>query len=180
MTFRVVRTNQYNQDLGLIHSTNDNHLESPKEGSSIDHQVLSLYRLGLRCGTCSSELRFEGIGFSIGDFWIFIFEVEKIRCGLLVAIGWLGTDPSGARGFGKIVFRYEILCVSRWIDEFFGNGCLEDIRFEVYRFEKLHERLLFIEPYFFRLPSINAAVWSKIGGVELVFLRSFNWYSLET
>ncbi|KZV23572.1 hypothetical protein F511_36576 [Dorcoceras hygrometricum] len=39
MTFRVVRTNQYNQDLGIIHSTNGNHLESPKEGSSIDHQV---------------------------------------------------------------------------------------------------------------------------------------------
>ncbi|KZV24343.1 hypothetical protein F511_35570 [Dorcoceras hygrometricum] len=38
-TFRVVGTNQYNQDLGLIHSTNGNHLESPKEGSSIDHQV---------------------------------------------------------------------------------------------------------------------------------------------
>ncbi|KZV17971.1 filament-like plant protein 1 [Dorcoceras hygrometricum] len=33
------KTNQYNQDLGLIHSTNDNHLESPNEGSSIDHQV---------------------------------------------------------------------------------------------------------------------------------------------
>ncbi|KZV46993.1 calmodulin-binding protein [Dorcoceras hygrometricum] len=39
MTFRVVRTNQYNQDLGLFHSTNGNHLESSKEGSSIDHQV---------------------------------------------------------------------------------------------------------------------------------------------
>ncbi|KZV50964.1 urea carboxylase [Dorcoceras hygrometricum] len=39
MTFRVVRTNQYNQDLGLIHSTNGNHLENPNEGSSIDHQV---------------------------------------------------------------------------------------------------------------------------------------------
>ncbi|KZV38257.1 carboxyl-terminal-processing peptidase 1, chloroplastic [Dorcoceras hygrometricum] len=39
MTFRVVMTNQYNQDLGLIHSTNGNHLESPNEGSSIDHQV---------------------------------------------------------------------------------------------------------------------------------------------
>ncbi|KZV16945.1 hypothetical protein F511_35643, partial [Dorcoceras hygrometricum] len=39
MTFRVMRTNQYNQDLGLIHSTNGNHLESPKEGSSIDHQA---------------------------------------------------------------------------------------------------------------------------------------------
>ncbi|KZV52851.1 acyl-CoA dehydrogenase-related protein [Dorcoceras hygrometricum] len=37
MTFRVVRTNQYNQDLGLIHSTNGNHLKSPNEGSSIDH-----------------------------------------------------------------------------------------------------------------------------------------------
>ncbi|KZT76894.1 putative receptor-like protein kinase [Dorcoceras hygrometricum] len=39
MTFRVVRSNQYNQDLRLIHSTNGNHLESPNEGSSIDHQV---------------------------------------------------------------------------------------------------------------------------------------------
>ncbi|KZV35550.1 triacylglycerol lipase [Dorcoceras hygrometricum] len=39
MTFRVVRTNQYNQDIGLIHSTNGNHLESPNEGSSIDHQI---------------------------------------------------------------------------------------------------------------------------------------------
>ncbi|KZV16954.1 hypothetical protein F511_19740 [Dorcoceras hygrometricum] len=39
MTFRVMRTNQYNQDLGLIHSTNGNHLESLNEGSSIDPQV---------------------------------------------------------------------------------------------------------------------------------------------
>ncbi|KZV32744.1 hypothetical protein F511_24183 [Dorcoceras hygrometricum] len=33
------KTNQYNQDLGLFHSTNGNHLESLNEGSSIDHQV---------------------------------------------------------------------------------------------------------------------------------------------
>ncbi|KZV16306.1 hypothetical protein F511_28776 [Dorcoceras hygrometricum] len=33
------KTNQYNQELGLIHSTNGNHLESSNEGSSIDHQV---------------------------------------------------------------------------------------------------------------------------------------------
>ncbi|KZV34424.1 pentatricopeptide repeat-containing protein mitochondrial-like [Dorcoceras hygrometricum] len=33
------KTNQYKQDLGLIHSKNGNHLESPNEGSSIDHQV---------------------------------------------------------------------------------------------------------------------------------------------
>ncbi|KZV18101.1 hypothetical protein F511_35553 [Dorcoceras hygrometricum] len=33
------KTNQYNQDVGLIYSTNGNHLESPNEGSSIDHQV---------------------------------------------------------------------------------------------------------------------------------------------
>ncbi|KZV30341.1 guanosine nucleotide diphosphate dissociation inhibitor 2-like [Dorcoceras hygrometricum] len=46
MKFRVVRTNQYNQDLGLIHSTNGNHLESPNEGSSIDHQIfLALEKL---------------------------------------------------------------------------------------------------------------------------------------
>ncbi|KZV33426.1 hypothetical protein F511_38577 [Dorcoceras hygrometricum] len=39
MKFRVVRANLYNQDLGFIHSTNDNHLKSPNEGSSMDHQV---------------------------------------------------------------------------------------------------------------------------------------------
>ncbi|KZV46886.1 hypothetical protein F511_34011 [Dorcoceras hygrometricum] len=33
------KTNQYNQDLGLIRSTNGNHLESPNESSSIDHLV---------------------------------------------------------------------------------------------------------------------------------------------
>ncbi|KZV47732.1 hypothetical protein F511_11935 [Dorcoceras hygrometricum] len=42
MTFRVVSTNQYNQYLGLIHSTNGNHLESPNDGSSIDHQETDL------------------------------------------------------------------------------------------------------------------------------------------
>ncbi|KZV50975.1 calmodulin-binding transcription activator 2-like [Dorcoceras hygrometricum] len=35
-------TNQYNQDIGLIHSTNGNHLESPNEGSSIDHQLCAV------------------------------------------------------------------------------------------------------------------------------------------
>ncbi|KZV34518.1 hypothetical protein F511_21755, partial [Dorcoceras hygrometricum] len=33
-----------------------------------------------------------------------------------------------------------------------------------------------LEPYFLRLSSIYAAVWSKIGGAELVFLRPFDWY----
>ncbi|KZV58361.1 hypothetical protein F511_31250 [Dorcoceras hygrometricum] len=45
VTFRVVRTNQYNRDLGLIHSTNGNHLESSNEGSSIDHQDLQVAKL---------------------------------------------------------------------------------------------------------------------------------------
>ncbi|KZV38792.1 hypothetical protein F511_19842 [Dorcoceras hygrometricum] len=40
------KTNQYNQDLGLIHSTNGNHLESPNEGSSIDHQHVYWKKLG--------------------------------------------------------------------------------------------------------------------------------------
>ncbi|KZV38758.1 Antitermination NusB domain-containing protein isoform 1 [Dorcoceras hygrometricum] len=37
------KTNQYNQDLRLIHSTNGNHLESPNEDSSIDHQVTTMF-----------------------------------------------------------------------------------------------------------------------------------------
>ncbi|KZV55359.1 hypothetical protein F511_43447 [Dorcoceras hygrometricum] len=64
MTFRVVRTNQYNQDLGLIHSTNGNHLESTKEGSSIDHQVtiylhaqnITMLNMVLRIADTSLEL----------------------------------------------------------------------------------------------------------------------------
>ncbi|KZV32712.1 hypothetical protein F511_19154 [Dorcoceras hygrometricum] len=35
----IASVTRYIQDLGLIHSTNGNHLESPNEGSSIDHQV---------------------------------------------------------------------------------------------------------------------------------------------
>ncbi|KZV18834.1 splicing factor 3B subunit 1-like [Dorcoceras hygrometricum] len=36
------KTNQYNQDLGLIHSTNGNHLKSSNEASSIDHQNITV------------------------------------------------------------------------------------------------------------------------------------------
>ncbi|KZV30209.1 hypothetical protein F511_38710 [Dorcoceras hygrometricum] len=45
------KTNQYNQDLGLIHSTNGNNLESPNEGSSIDHQAALelIYASSPRC-----------------------------------------------------------------------------------------------------------------------------------
>ncbi|KZV30224.1 molybdate transporter 2 [Dorcoceras hygrometricum] len=55
MTFRVVRTNQYNQDLGRIHSTNGNHLQSPKEGSSIDHQLMSNVEQEADNSKCNSE-----------------------------------------------------------------------------------------------------------------------------
>ncbi|KZV55042.1 leucine--tRNA ligase, mitochondrial [Dorcoceras hygrometricum] len=60
MMFRVVRANLYNQDLGLIHSTNGNHLESPNEGSSIDHQVtIHLHAQNITMfptnGTCSEK-----------------------------------------------------------------------------------------------------------------------------
>ncbi|KZV58071.1 hypothetical protein F511_38680 [Dorcoceras hygrometricum] len=63
MTFRVVRTNQYNQDLRLFHSTNGNHLESPNEGSSIDHQVtihlhaqnITMFPTNETCETATAE-----------------------------------------------------------------------------------------------------------------------------
>ncbi|KZV17274.1 heat stress transcription factor A-5-like [Dorcoceras hygrometricum] len=52
--------NQYNQDLGLIHSTNGNHLESPNEGSSIDHQKSSAVMKSLehrRTAAATHEIR---------------------------------------------------------------------------------------------------------------------------
>ncbi|KZV35768.1 hypothetical protein F511_33266 [Dorcoceras hygrometricum] len=74
MTFRVVRTNQYNQDLGLIHSTNGNHLESPKEGSSIDHQV-TIY------------LHAQNITmFSTNETWYFASQILVSNSGGLILI----------------------------------------------------------------------------------------------
>ncbi|KZV19378.1 hypothetical protein F511_04239 [Dorcoceras hygrometricum] len=51
------KTNHYNQELGLIHSTNGNHLESPNEGSSIDHQLEKSHYLYSAAGSaCLLEL----------------------------------------------------------------------------------------------------------------------------
>ncbi|KZV21965.1 hypothetical protein F511_41859 [Dorcoceras hygrometricum] len=74
MTFRVVRTNQYNQDLGLIHSTNGNHLESPNEGCSIDHQV-TIY------------LHAQNITmFPINETWYFTSQILVSNSGGLILI----------------------------------------------------------------------------------------------
>ncbi|KZV40416.1 hypothetical protein F511_42843 [Dorcoceras hygrometricum] len=63
MTFRVVRTNQYNQDLGLIHSTNGNHLESPNEGSSIDHQQTTSF--------CNRQLQTPTAGCTATGYFLY-------------------------------------------------------------------------------------------------------------
>ncbi|KZV06844.1 hypothetical protein F511_45672 [Dorcoceras hygrometricum] len=74
MTFRVVRTNQYNQELGLIHSTNGNHFESPKEGSSIDHQV-TIY------------LHAQNITmFPTNETWYFASQILVLNSGGLILI----------------------------------------------------------------------------------------------
>ncbi|KZV35263.1 hypothetical protein F511_42180 [Dorcoceras hygrometricum] len=111
MTFRVMRTNQYNQDLGLIHSTNGNHLESPNEGSSIDHQV-TIY-----------------------------LHAQNIT-----------------------MFPTNETCVD-W-------KMRPDISYLLP--ESLRNPYCSPEPYFLSLPSIYAAVWSKIGGSELIFHRAFD------
>ncbi|KZV22359.1 hypothetical protein F511_25706 [Dorcoceras hygrometricum] len=49
-------------------------------------------------------------------------------------------------------------------------------RYFLYSSRDLCEPLLFIEPYFLRLPSNDAVVWSKAGGAEFVSLRAFDWY----
>ncbi|KZV16801.1 hypothetical protein F511_11727 [Dorcoceras hygrometricum] len=78
MTLRVVRTNQYNQDLGLIHSTNGNHLESPNEGSSIDHQVtIHLHAQNI-------------IMFPTNETWSF-----TLTCRCTMADGWRCSDAAG-------------------------------------------------------------------------------------
>ncbi|KZV52505.1 hypothetical protein F511_26633 [Dorcoceras hygrometricum] len=74
MMFRVVRTNQYNQDLGLIHSTNGNNLESPNEGSSIDHQV-------------TIHLNAQNITmFPTNETWYFTSQMKVSSCGVLILI----------------------------------------------------------------------------------------------
>ncbi|KZV24079.1 hypothetical protein F511_41745 [Dorcoceras hygrometricum] len=83
MTFRVVRTNQYNQDLGLIHSTNGNHLESPNEGSSIDHQVtihlhaqkITMFPTNETCSNDSAATQLQQLAFSDADF-IFYTKIQ--------------------------------------------------------------------------------------------------------
>ncbi|KZV38195.1 hypothetical protein F511_14392 [Dorcoceras hygrometricum] len=74
MTFRVVRANLYNQDLGIIHSTNSNHLESPNEGSSIDHQV-------------TIHLHAQNITmFSTNETWYFTSQMLVSNSGGLILI----------------------------------------------------------------------------------------------
>ncbi|KZV52228.1 membrane-bound transcription factor site-2 protease [Dorcoceras hygrometricum] len=68
------KTNQYNQDLGLIHSTNGNHLESPNEGISIDHQV-------------TIHLHAQNITmFPTNETWYFTSQMLVSRSGGLILI----------------------------------------------------------------------------------------------
>ncbi|KZV48255.1 hypothetical protein F511_29613 [Dorcoceras hygrometricum] len=68
------KTNQYNQDLGLIHSTNGNHLESQNEGSSIDHHV-TIY------------LHAQNITmFPTNETWYFASQIQVSSSGGLILI----------------------------------------------------------------------------------------------
>ncbi|KZV34302.1 hypothetical protein F511_27572 [Dorcoceras hygrometricum] len=74
MTFRVMRANLYNQDLGLIHSTNGNHLESSNEGSSIDHLI-------------TIHLHAQNITmFPINEMWYFTSQMLVSSSGGLILI----------------------------------------------------------------------------------------------
>ncbi|KZV25156.1 hypothetical protein F511_10417 [Dorcoceras hygrometricum] len=86
MTLRVMRTNQYNQDLGLIHSTNGNHLESPNEGSSIDHQVtIYLHAQNITVFPTNETCVYDGVPVlllasvsSVRSYELVLFVVELI------------------------------------------------------------------------------------------------------
>ncbi|KZV25437.1 thioredoxin-like 3-3 [Dorcoceras hygrometricum] len=93
MTFRVVRTNQYNQDLGLIHSTNGNHLESPNEGSSIDHQITSLAELSRRSRKLARERKQQQQDQAVGGY-----ALQSCRC-CSPAVKRFGRDSSSIKAF---------------------------------------------------------------------------------
>ncbi|KZV44750.1 hypothetical protein F511_34680 [Dorcoceras hygrometricum] len=68
------KTNQYNQDLGLIHSTNGNHLESPNEGSSVRYQVtIHLHAQNIKM-------------FPINETWYFTSQMLVSSSGGLILI----------------------------------------------------------------------------------------------
>ncbi|KZV28225.1 hypothetical protein F511_02095 [Dorcoceras hygrometricum] len=68
------KTNQYNKGLGLIHSTNGNHLESSNEGSSIDPQV-------------TIHLHAQNITmFPINETWYFTSQMQVSSSGGLILI----------------------------------------------------------------------------------------------
>ncbi|KZV49710.1 hypothetical protein F511_30042 [Dorcoceras hygrometricum] len=71
------KTNQYNQDLGLIHSKNGNHLESPNEGSSIDHQVT----IHLHAQNITMFPTNETCGDVCTDIVVYSLAVERIPAG---------------------------------------------------------------------------------------------------
>ncbi|KZV26501.1 pentatricopeptide repeat-containing protein [Dorcoceras hygrometricum] len=75
------KTNQYNQDLGLIHSTNGNHLESPNEGSSIDHQVTIYLHAQSITMFPTNETR-DDVSVTQGELLVLVlkFEVAAGRC----------------------------------------------------------------------------------------------------
>ncbi|KZV45751.1 hypothetical protein F511_21217 [Dorcoceras hygrometricum] len=75
------KTNQYKQDLGLIHSTNGNHLESPNEGSSIDHQVtIYLHAQNITMLSTNETLYFASqILVSSSDGLILILTAQSTR-----------------------------------------------------------------------------------------------------
>ncbi|KZV39572.1 exportin-1-like [Dorcoceras hygrometricum] len=95
--------NQYNQDLGLIHSTNGNHLESSKEGSSIDHQVtiylhaqnITMFPTNETC-TCVT-LNGSGIQLAVGPqpLWLRNHNFEHAQRIMVKRLATSRHDPPG-------------------------------------------------------------------------------------
>ncbi|KZV43769.1 protein FAR-RED IMPAIRED RESPONSE 1 [Dorcoceras hygrometricum] len=108
MTFRVVRTNQYNQDLGLIHSTNGNHLESPNEGSSIDHQVtIHLHAQNI---TMFSPARATVISRKIQQMRRDALDIgmscDDISLDVITISSWLSVDDVKRKSRCDVVLRF--------------------------------------------------------------------------
>ncbi|KZV32224.1 hypothetical protein F511_20254 [Dorcoceras hygrometricum] len=161
MTFRVVMTNQYNQDLRLIHSTNGNHLESPKEGSSIDHQVtIYLHAQNITMFPTNETWEHCDVMSMQMDSDLVIYRTTLVRTFQMVTIcrvdksEALSAIPRGS--WGDVARRFTMI---RWANQEFGRPSSQTSRTAA-----AHHRASVVPP-----PSVRRV----IGLVSINATRSF-------
>ncbi|KZV32128.1 dystroglycan-like [Dorcoceras hygrometricum] len=124
------KTNQYNQDLGLIHSTNGNHLESPNEGSSIDHQVtiylhaqnITMFPTNETWNSSSFQFTVMASVFITNSYQVNFESVLMIPDNEGMLNMFKALEASGLRGF----MGCESVLYEKELEQFFDTALLQD------------------------------------------------------